>query len=335
MNILECGMHRDPVIQAKMAEAGFYLALVLSLPSRNATERMRAWRTLKSWGCAVLRDGVYLLPASDNHRQSLTSLSTEVREAGGQAEVLTIIPDIPDQEKAFRALFDRSEEYAALLNEIAQLDPAFPDVNHLRKNVRGQRKRFAEVAAIDFFPGAARQETEKRLVELERSVDARFSPGEPESKSGKIEILTIADFQKQLWTTRRDLWVDRLASAWLIRRFIDNGARFVWFPPKDTPPMEAIGFDFAGARFTHVGGRVTFEALLASFGLEKNPALRKIARMVHLLDTGEGSSEEAAGFLALFRGMKARLLNDDVLLEEGSRILDDYHLSFSEQEEQP
>ncbi|MBF0136994.1 MAG: chromate resistance protein [Magnetococcales bacterium] len=138
-----------------------------------------------------------------------------------------------------------------------------------------------------------------------------------------------------MWTTRRNLGVDRLASAWLIRRFIDPEARFVWFSPQEGKPPDAIGFDFDGARFTHVGARVTFETLLASFGLEKNPALRPLARMVHDLDVGEGSAEEAAGFLALFRGMKTRLNDDDAFLEEGCRILDDYHLSFSEQEEQP
>lgn len=312
-----------------------FLALVLSLPSRNATERMRAWRALKAWGSAVLRDGVYLLPASDEHRQRLTTLSSEVVESGGQAEVLWVTPHSPAQEEAFRALFDRDGEYAALQAELDRLDPAFPDANHFKKTLRALRRRLAEVTAIDFFPGQSQQETESRLSELEAALNARLSPGEPGRTQGAIERLSADQFSGRLWTTRRNLGVDRLASAWLIRCFIDPGARFVWFAPTEGAPPEAIGFDFDGARFTHVGARVTFETLLASFGLEENPALRPLARMVRYLDAGEGSAEEAAGFLALFRGMKARLDDDDALLEEGSRILDDYHLSFSNPEEQP
>lgn len=312
-----------------------FLALVLSLPSRNATERMRAWRALKTWGGAVLRDGVYLLPASDDHRQRLTTLSGEVVESGGQAEVLWVTPHSPFQEEAFRSLFDRSGEYAALQAEMDRLDPAFPDANHLKKAIRGLRRRLAEVTAIDFFSGQSHLETESRLVELEAALNARLSPGEPGRTQGVIERLTTDEFLGRLWTTRRNLGVDRLASAWLIRRFIDPMARFVWFSLQEGAPPDAIGFDFDGARFTHVGGRVSFETLLASFNLEENPALRPLARMVHYLDTGEGSAEEAAGFLAIFRGMKARLADDDAFLEEGSRILDDYHLSFSNPEEQP
>ncbi|MBF0182702.1 MAG: chromate resistance protein [Magnetococcales bacterium] len=283
----------------------------------------------------MLRDGVYLLPANDDHRQKLTTLSCEVVESGGQAEVLWVTPHSPTQEGAFRARFDRGGEYTALLAEMDKLDPAFPDPNHLRKSLRALRRRLVEVTGIDFFPGQSRQEIETRLSELEAALNARLSPGEPGRTQGALEQLRADQFQGRLWTTRNDLGVDRLASAWLIRRFIDPGAGFVWFSPTEGPPPEAIGFDFDGARFTHVGARVTFETLLASFGLEENPALRPLARMVRHLDTGEGSAEEAAGFLALLRGMKARLNNDDAFLEEGSRILDDYHLSFSNPEEQP
>ncbi|MBF0623261.1 MAG: chromate resistance protein [Magnetococcales bacterium] len=313
-----------------------FLVLILSLPSRNATERMRAWRALKAWGCVVLRDGVYLLPASDDHQQRLMALADEVVESGGQAEVLWVTPHSPPQEEVFRALFDRSGDYAALQAEMDRLDPAFPDANHLKKALRSLRRHLVEVVGIDFFPSSARQETETRLFELEATLNARLSPGEPRRTLGEIERLTPDEFQECLWTTRRDLGVDRLTSAWLIRRFIDPRARFVWFSHQEGAPPEAIGFDFDGARFSHIGARITFETLLASFGLEENQSLLPIARMVHFLDVGEGSAAgEAAGFQALFRGMKARLTDDDdTLLEEGSRILDDYYFAFSNPEEQ-
>lgn len=311
-----------------------FLVIILSLPSRSTAERMRAWRALKTWGAVVLRDGVYLLPTSDDHQQRLTGLATEIRDTGGQAEVLLVTPQTQAQGDSFYVMFDRRGEYESLLTEMDKLDPAFPDLNHLKKNVRALRRRFAEVVSIDFFPGQAQQEVTTRLSILEVELNARCFPCEPGSCSGSIETLGASDFQGSLWVSRSNLGVDRLTSAWLIARFIDLRARFAWFSTPEELPQGAVGFDFDGARFSHVGARVTFETLLASFSLEDNPALARIARLVHVLDVGEGSVEEAAGFLALFQGMKVRIRDDDALLEEGKRILDDYYLFFSSQEEQ-
>lgn len=322
------------VIQADMHRQFPFLAIILSLSSRNATARMRAWRALKAWGSAVLRDGVYLLPTSDDHQQRLTGLVAEIRETGGQAEVLLVTPQTSEQENSFYAMFDRSGEYDSLLAEMDKLDPAFPDLNHLKKSVRALHRRFAEVISIDFFPGQAQQKVAMRLSTLEAEINTRFSPGEPSSYPGGIETLDTGDFHGRLWVTRSNLGVDRLTSAWLIARFIDAQARFAWFSTPKEMPQDAVGFDFDGARFSHVGARVTFETLLASFVLEDNPALARIARLVHVLDVGEGFVEEAPGFLALFQGMKVRIRDDDALLKEGKRILDDYYLFFSNQEEQ-
>jgi hypothetical protein len=127
--------------------------------------------------------------------------------------------------------------------------------------------------------------------------------------------------------------VDRLASAWLIRRFIDPQARFLWLGNSADCPDGALGFDFDGAAFTHVhthvGERVTFETLLASFGLEADAALARIGAIVHSLDVG-GSAPEAAGLEALLKGLKARITDDDSLLAEGGRLLDDLYAAFAE-----
>ncbi|MBF0612904.1 MAG: chromate resistance protein [Magnetococcales bacterium] len=310
-----------------------FLALILSLPSQNTRERMRAWRTLRTWGCAVLRDGVYLLPAGDAHQQRLTTLAAEVRQAGGQADVLWVTPQNIEQEESFRTQFDRSQDYDALLTEIAKIDPAFPDLNHLKKNIRSVRRRLAEIIGIDFFPTSAHLELENRLTTLEREVQLRLSPGEPTNRQGGIQVVKREEFSCRIWATRRGLGVDRFSSAWLIQRFIDPAARFFWFGTPKESPKEAVGFDFDGGRFSHVGARVTFETLLASFELEGDPALSRIARMVHSLDVGgDVSCEEAAGFSALFKGMKLRIQEDDALLEAGKTVLDDYYRYFSEEE---
>lgn len=154
----------------------------------------------------------------------------------------------------------------------------------------------------------------------------------------RIERLDTADYQHRTWATRKNLWVDRLASAWLIRRFIDPQARFRWLARIEDCPKKALGFDFDGAAFTHVvspgAERVTFETLMASFGLEDDQGLRRLGAMVHALDVGGGQAPEAPGFELMLRGLKARVADDDQLLAEGGRLLDDLYAALAANGEQ-
>ena len=136
-------------------------------------------------------------------------------------------------------------------------------------------------------------------------------------------------YQGRLWATRRHLWVDRVASAWLIQRFIDPHARFLWLDtPADCPP-DALGFDFDGATFSHVGEQVTFEVLLASFGLENDRGLARLGAMVHALDVGGTATPEAGGFEAVLAGARKRWPDDDALLADIGGVLDSLHAHFS------
>jgi len=292
-----------------------WLLIVLTLPTQNATARMRIWRGLKSLGCAALRDGAWLLPGTVATRQGIEALADETRAAGGTAWVLRL--DAEDaQSAAFRGMFDRSSEYADLLADMAHFDPLAENVTTANKTLKALRRRYETLVEQDYFPGADKLETEARLLTLEAMLMSRLSPNEPHFQDGRPERFLLADFQKQIWATRQDLWVDRLASAWLIRRFIDRHARFVWLERVEDCPAEALGFDFDGARFTHIGHRVTFETLLASFGLENDAALMRIGTIVHALDVG-GEAPEAAGFETLLKGLKARVKDDDALLKQG------------------
>jgi hypothetical protein len=143
-----------------------------------------------------------------------------------------------------------------------------------------------------------------------------------------VPRLDAADYQGRLWATRKCLWVDRVASAWLIRRFIDPKARFQWLAKPADCPKKALGFDFDGAAFTHVGDRVTFETLLASFGLEEDAALMRLGAMVHSLDVGGEPVAEAKGFEAMLAGARERLTDDDALLAEISSVLDSFYAHF-------
>lgn len=304
-----------------------WILIVLTLPTQNATARMRIWRGLKGLGCTALRDGAWLLPETVVTRQRLEALADETRASGGTAWLLRLDAD-DDQSATFRGMFDRSAEYADLLAELTHFDPLAENVTTANKILKSLRRRCDALAEQDYFPGAGKREAEARLQTLEATLASRLSPNEPHFQDGQPERLSVAHFQRQIWATRQNLWVDRLASAWLIRRFIDRRARFVWLKRIKDCPSDALGFDFDGARFTHIGHRVTFETLLASFGLENDVALMRIGAIVHALDVG-GDAPEAAGFEMLLKGLKTRIRDDDTLLKQGGQMLDDLYAVFS------
>jgi hypothetical protein len=301
--------------------------LILALPSENATARTRIWRALKALGAASLRDGVWLLPQRAELESLLAAQVREADAAGGQAWLLRVAGS-PEHEAQFSALFDRSADYAGLNAELAEL-AGQTDEALLRRGLRQARKHLDGVIGIDYFPNPARAETERRLQGMEAELRQRQMASEPGFAEGEPEGLDATLFQNQLWATRRNLWVDRLASAWLIRRFIDQQARFLWLGQPQACPPDALGFDFDGARFSHLGRRVTFETLLASFGLEGDPALKRLGALVHTLDVG-GTAPEAAGFEAMLKGLKSRIDNDDQLLVAGGQLLDDLYAAFDE-----
>jgi hypothetical protein len=305
--------------------------LIMSLPSHHATVRMRIWRALKGLGCGVLRDGVYLLPEPVRFRETLEAQAEEIRAGGGSAYVVALDAADQMQQAAFEALFDRSDEYARLLGVIQQLGRELQseDVAKLQRPVGRLRKEWAQLVALDFFPGEARDQAALALDELEQEFLVRLSPDEPHAVQRSIQRLIRKDYQGRLWATRRRPWIDRLASAWLIRRFIDPTARFLWLAaPADCPP-EALGFDFDGAAFTHVSTKVTFEVLLASFGLTGDTGLNRLAALVHYLDAGGIPVAEAPGLAALIRGMQQRCEDDDALLTDEEKVFDSFYLDFT------
>lgn len=305
-----------------------WLLLILTLPSENTSARMRAWRALKSVGAAVLRDGVYVLPADEAKRQALSEIAGDVEASGGTVYLL----ETSATEYALDALFDRTGDYQRIAQDVQhlveQVTPA--QVAEQQRQARKLRKAFEAVRAIDFFPGEATRQTEALLNRLTAQLAAAAHDGEPSARDGGIPRRAIAEFQGRRWATRKRPWVDRLASAWLIRRFIDPQARFVWLETPADCPGDALGFDFDGAPFSHVGERVTFETLLAGFGLEADPALARLARIVHCLDVGGLPAAEAPGLELLLAGMRTALADDDALLEAASGAFDYLHASLKE-----
>lgn len=308
-----------------------WLILIVSLPTQNAAGRMRVWRALKALGCAVLRDGVYLLPQRADFRQTLQLQAEDVIAGGGNAHVLSLNSENQEQQKLFEDLFDRSNEYAKLVMDIQQAaDSNFlpEDIVKLQKQTHRLRKEFEAIALVDFFPGAALEQAAAALEDLEHIVIERFAPDEPHAVHRRIKRLPSKDYQGRTWATRQRPWIDRLASAWLIRRFIDPKARFIWLTEPDAGLTDTLGFDFDGAAFTHVGAKVTFEVLQASFGLTQDAALNRLGALVHYLDVGGIPVLEAAGLETLISGMRQRLTVDDELLAEAEKIFDAFYQAF-------
>lgn len=194
-------------------------------------------------------------------------MSRVERDILGGEGYACVLPVCDPQGERFVSLFSRASEYASLRAEAdAQLIQVTPETAlSLTRQARKLRKAYAQLTEIDFFPDAAQQQADARLRELELAISRALSRDEPSSQAQALEQLSLHEFKGRTWATRCRPWVDRLASAWLIRRFIDPTARILWLPTPEACPSEALGFDFDGARFSHVGDRVTFETIQASF----------------------------------------------------------------------
>ncbi|MBZ0095772.1 MAG: chromate resistance protein [Sulfuricella sp.] len=307
-----------------------WLVLVASLPASNASLRMRLWRATKALGCAVLRDGVYLLPAGRGLRQALRMHAEDIKQGGGSAYLLNVANPSTEEKTDFQSLFDRSEDYRALMERVTafRADIGALDTHAGRRQLKTLWREFEALVAIDYFPRGGKAEADALLMDAEAAFLASLAPGEPRPVTGDIAVRDKAAYQHRSWATRRHLWVDRMASAWLIRRFIDSEAAFVWLERVEDCPGDALGFDFDGAEFTHVGQRVTFEVLLASFGLESDPALMKLGALVHCLDVGGLPVAEAAGLEMVLGGLRASQPDDDALLVAAGAVLDGIYMNF-------
>ena len=315
----------------KDVQATTWLLLITNLPGRNPTLRMRLWRALKATGAGPLRDGVYVLPVSEASQRAFEEQVTEIKGAGGAAHIVSFEADSPEQQATFATLFDRTAEYQGAHRDLETLKRSFPRLreNEARQRLAALRRDISAIVARDFFPAASREQMEGALADAEVALNARFSPDEPHSGAHRIHRRDPKDYRGRTWATRERLWVDRVASAWLIRRFIDTKARFLWLKRAKDCPKRAVGFDFDRAEFTHVGTKVTFEVLVASFALEQDGGLTRLGALVHHLDVGGIPTAEGPGFAAVMAGARALQPDDDALLAAMTPVLDSLYKTYS------
>jgi hypothetical protein len=302
-----------------------WITLIASLPTSQSGARMRLWRAVKAAGAVALRDGAYLLPDTPPCRETFSALAQHVRRCEGEAWLVKVEPLDTGGATAWWASFDRSSEYAALIDEARSAKLEELTLAQAARKMQALWRRHSQVVQTDHFPGEPQRVSAELLAKLQETLARRQNPDAlPAGTTGAtvVERLDAAAFRGRIWATRARPWVDGLASGWLIRRCIDPDARFRWLARPGDCRSAWIGFDFDGARFNDALGRVTFGALLASFGLDGDPTLRRISELVLFLEGGGSSVREASGIEAALTGLRDHLPDDDTLLDAACAVFD-------------
>ena len=305
-----------------------WISIVTVLPVDDPGARMKVLRTLESLGVAVMREGVYLLPDTPVNRRAVEHLADFVNRNAGVAHVLQLAASGSAQQQTFRKLFDRSMRYEDLVKNVESLTIGYgiADPSAISRVLHKQRREFEAISGLDFFPSEARERALKALSDAEESVRKLLFPAQsgPSIKAGEKLL-------RRIWATRRPLWADRLACAWLIRRFVDPEATLIWLDKAQDCPAAAIGFAFEGAQFANTEKHVTFEQMLAKLDLARqHQALVKVGNIVHFLEERGTPVPEAAGVQTLLQGAVRRSANEDELLRETEKTFDLLYEAFYE-----
>src|SRR5262245_32140759 len=311
-----------------------WLLLIHQLPAKPAYLRVKIWRRLQGIGAIAVKNAVHALPMTEEGQEDFEWLLREIEEGGGEAFVCEarLIDGLSDEE--IRTLFERARDadYAQVVKDARAVSKSLrPNAKtSARADARAQvvrlRKRLAEIVAIDFF-GAIGRETAEEAI---RTLEARLN--EDADVRGKDTAQSAARppqaLHNRTWVTRRGVYVDRIASAWLIRRFIDPQARFKFVSGKGYRPEEGeLRFDMFEAEFTHEGDKCTFEVLLER-GALKDPALRAIAEIIHDIDLKDNKfgRSEVAGIRTLIEGISVATDEDSERITRGSEVFNDLRI---------
>jgi hypothetical protein len=286
-----------------------WLLLLYSLPMKQTSARVNLWRKLKKFGALQLKTSAYVLPDNAVHYERFQWLANEIKDAGGDATLIRIADIEGMRKEQIVQLFNeaRGEEYKALMNECRK---ALRKPGGQQDLLESFQRRFEEIHEVDYFMSAARSDAEMVLKQLEKFA-------KPRQRQATVPPLERAKFRGRTWMTRPRPGIDRAGSAWLIRKFIDRKARFVFATePRKLP--RALPFDMADVEFSHHGDDCTFETLVKRFVIT-DPAVAKIAEMVHDADLEDGKFQrpECIGLNCVLAGWERTGIDDAKLLEKG------------------
>jgi hypothetical protein len=300
-----------------------WLVLIVRLPPTPSSIRVKAWRRLRAIGAVALKNSVYLLPLSPESHEHFQWLAQEVAKDGGEATLLKV-DQIENLKPAdVMRLFQeaRDQDYRELASRYRKVvgglgrRPAPRALARAEAELGRLARDLERVREIDFFEAPGARDVERIREAAERKL--RPAAGAPVGPALRPE-----DFRGRRWVTRPRPHVDRLASAWLIKRFVDPDAEFLFAAPAEFP-AGAVPFDAPGVEFTHQGEACTFETLLARFGL-RDRRLAELAEIVHDMDLRDErfKREEGRGLDLAIRGLLATLKDDHAVLAQGCVLFD-------------
>ncbi|KKO19644.1 MAG: chromate resistance protein [Candidatus Brocadia sp.] len=304
------------------------------------TLRVKVWRNLKKYGAVLFKNAVYVIPHTKQHEEMLQWLCKQIRDEGSDASLFITksMNKTQDEEmiqcfrevcnKEYRALITACDDMAKKAEQMEETGSITDSaISELKKGVNEILKNTEETARTDFFHAPQKE----RLIKKTEFLEKKLADWQKTSKR-EVSLIHKAyhrkDFFGRKWVTRKDVFIDRMASAWLIRKFIDPKARFI-FLSDDKIVKDAIPFDMYGSAFTHQGEDCTFETLIKAFGL-KDPALQPIAEIVHDIDLEDDKygRKETEGIEHIIRGLKQQQKDDKELIEKGSGIFDALYQYF-------
>jgi len=310
-----------------------WLLLIHQLPAKPAYARVKVWRRLQALGAVTVKGSVYALPANGEAQEDFAWLAKEIVESGGEALICeaALVEGFTDHE--MQALFDnaRDEDYAAIAAEAREIAQRSTDqatdreLAEIATQVARLRKQLDAVVAIDFFGANGRLAAQGLVSGLETQLQGEDDMTSSDSAPPRG---TLAN---RTWVTRQGVQVDRIASAWLIRRFIDRGATFKFVPSSGYRPEPGeLRFDMFEGEFTHKGDRCTFEVLVGHAGLA-DPALNAIGEIIHDIDLKDDKygRAETAGVKSLIAGIALPGTEDEQRLARGAVLLDGLYDSFA------
>jgi hypothetical protein len=291
-----------------------WLLLLYALPTKRTTARVNLWRRLKKFGAVQLKASAYVLPDDSVQYERFQWLTKEIRDAGGEATLVRVAEIDGMDNNEIIAMFNaaRKAEYEELIEACrTALSATRKGTNERqRAELAKQHRRFLEIREVDYFKSPSSDDAQMALQRLERMASSK-------TKTTASPRLSPQKFAGRIWLTRPRPGIDRAGSAWLIRRFIDAKARFVFAVDPASHP-KAIPFDMADVEFSHHGDDCTFETLMKRFGISDNAVL-ELAEMVHDADLEDGKFQrpECVGINCVLSGWEKAGLSDAELLAKG------------------
>jgi len=314
---------------------GRWLLLIHQIPPKPDYFRVKIWRRLQRLGAVAIKNSVYVLPKNEQTQEDFQWVLREIVEGGGDATLCEarFVDGLSDGEVEGLFQTARSADYDEIAVEARRL-AEIPPKSKIKDDRSAQietdlaklKRRLAEVVAIDFFGGRGREVVDGLIS----GIEARIHESRSGTRPMRSAALPVAELKDKTWVTRKGIYVDRIASAWFVRRFVDSGALFKFVPAKGYKPLSGeVRFDMFEAEFTHEGDRCTLEILIERTGID-DPALIRIAEIVHDIDLKDSkfARQETPGIEQVIAGIAMAHKDDETRLARGSAVLDDLYEYF-------